>query len=315
MSKQKVAMDRADHYYRSYSSYLRGLFGERVFRLCLDAGLGCPNRDGSVGSGGCLFCSDKGSWGDRNAVLPLQEQVIREKRRVEKRYGAKKFIAYFQAFSNTHASPHVLKRLYDSVLEGDDEIVGLAVGTRPDCIDQARLRVLSSYLPRKAVWIEYGLQSAHDHTLELIGRGHSVAAFFDAVLATKKAGVGVFAHVIIGLPGEGRRENIKTAEYLADLPIDGVKIHNLNIIKGTKLESWYEEGRVRPLTLEEYAVRVVDFLERTRPEVVVARLNTDTAPQWLVEPQWSLDKNGVLHRIRDEFSRRGSRQGLLCPCS
>jgi len=300
-------------YYRSYSTYLRERFGERVYRVCLDAGLGCPNRDGKLGVSGCVFCSDRGSWGERGHGSPLEEQLRREKERVRKWYGVNRFIAYFQAFSNTYAPPHALKKIYDSVLSNDEEIVGLAIGTRPDCIDSSILGVISSYHPRKQVWIEYGLQSAHDRTLELVGRGHDVQAFTDAVLQTNEYGIGVFAHIIIGLPGEGRQENIETAEYLAGLPIEGVKIHNLNIIRGTELETWYDEGRATPLALEEYAERVVDFLERTKPEVAVARLSTDTPPDRLVEPKWSLNKNAVAARIRDEFARRGSCQGLLCP--
>ena len=232
---------------------------------------------------------------------------------MRKRYGVNRFIAYFQAFSNTYAPAHELKRIYDSVLNHDEEIVGLAIGTRPDCIDPAKLSIISSYHPRKSVWIEYGLQSAHDRTLELIGRRHNVQVFTNAVRQTDEHGIGVFAHIIIGLPGEGRQENIETAEYLAGLPIEGVKIHNLNIIRGTELETWFDEGKVRPLTLEEYAERVVDFLERTKPEVAVARLSTDTELDWLVEPKWSLNKNAVVACIRDEFSRRDSYQGRLCP--
>ena len=311
MSKQKVAMDHTA-YYRSYSTYLSELFGEKVYRVCLDAGLGCPNRDGKLGIGGCVFCSDTGSWGGSGQREPLEDQVRREKERVRKRYGVNRFIAYFQAFSNTYAPADVLKGIYDSVLLHDDEIVGLAVGTRPDCIDPSKLGLIASYQHEKAVWIEYGLQSAHDRTLELIGRGHDVQAFTDAVLQSREHGIGVFAHVIIGLPGEGRRENIETAEYLAGLPIEGVKIHNLNIIRGTMLASWLAEGRVHPLALDEYAERVVDFLERTKPEVAIARLNADTAPDHLIEPKWSLDKNAVRTRIRDVFARRNSYQGRLC---
>jgi len=300
-------------YYRSYSSYLKERFGERVYRVCLDAGLGCPNRDGKLGTKGCVFCSDRGSWGERGRGSPLDEQVRREKDRVRRRYGANKFIAYFQAFSNTYAPPHVLKQIYDSVLDDDEEIVGLAIGTRPDCIDTEKLELISSYLPRKSVWIEYGLQSAHDRTLELMGRRHDVQVFTDAVRETDAHGIGVYAHVIIGLPGEGRRQNIETAEYLAGLPVEGVKIHNLNVIRDTLLETWYDEGKVEPLTLEEYAERVVDFLERTRPEVVVARLSTDTEAERLVVPRWSLDKPAVMTRIIEEFSGRGTYQGRLCP--
>jgi radical SAM protein (TIGR01212 family) len=313
MSKQKVAMIHSS-YYRSYSTYLSERFGEKVYRLCLDAGLGCPNRDGKLGTRGCVFCSDTGSWGGSRQKEPLEDQVRREKERVRKRYGARRFIAYFQAFSNTYAPADVLKGIYDSVLLNDDEIVGLAIGTRPDCIDPSKLGLISSYRHEKAVWIEYGLQSAHDRTLDLIGRGHDVQTFTDAVLQASEYGIGVFAHVIIGLPGEGRCENIETAEYIADLPIEGVKIHNLNIIKGTMLASWFAEGRVHPLALDEYAGRVVDFLERTKPEVAIARLNADTAPDQLIEPKWSLDKNTVRARIIDVFARRDSYQGRLYRC-
>jgi radical SAM protein (TIGR01212 family) len=310
MSKQKVAMIQS-LYYRSYSTYLSELFGEKVYRLCLDAGLSCPNRDGKLGIRGCVFCSDTGSWGGSGQKEPLEDQVRREKERVRKRYGAHRFIAYFQAFSNTYAPVDVLKGIYDSVLLHDDEIVGLAVGTRPDCVDPSKLALIASYQHEKAVWIEYGLQSAHDRTLELIGRGHDVQAFTDAVLRASEHGIGVFAHVIIGLPGEGQRENIETAEYLAGLPIEGVKIHNLNIIRGTMLATWLAEGRVHPLALDEYAERVVDFIERTKPDVAIARLNADTAPDQLIEPKWSLDKNAVRARIIDVFARRDSYQGRL----
>jgi len=310
MSKQKVAMIQS-LYYRSYSTYLSELFGEKVYRLCLDAGLGCPNRDGKLGIRGCVFCSDTGSWGGSGQKEPLEDQVRREKERVRKRYGAHRFIAYFQAFSNTYAPVDVLKGIYDSVLLHDEEIVGLAVGTRPDCVDPSKLALIASYQHEKAVWIEYGLQSAHDRTLELIGRGHDVQAFTDAVLQASEHGIGVFAHVIIGLPGEGQRENIETAEYLAGLPIEGVKVHNLNIIRGTMLATWLAEGRVHPLALDEYAERVVDFIERTKPDVAIARLNADTAPDQLIEPKWSLDKNAVRARIIDVFARRDSYQGRL----
>ena len=311
MSKYKVVMGEKT-YYRTYSKYLFDRFGEKVYRVSLDAGLGCPNRDGTLGSQGCVFCSDMGSWGGSGEGKPLAEQVRLEKERVRRRYGARRFIAYFQAFSNTYAPVEELKSLYDSVLLHDEEMVGLAVGTRPDCIDHAKLELISSYRrTNREVWIEYGLQSAHDRTLELIGRGHDVKTFVHAALQTHKHGIGVFAHVIIGLPGEGRDENIETAEFLSSLPVEGVKVHNLNIIRGTPLERWFAEGRVSPLQLDEYAERVVDFLERTDPEVAVARLTTDTTPELLIEPKWSLDKNAALTRIREIFARRESYQGRL----
>jgi radical SAM protein (TIGR01212 family) len=296
--------------YRAYSQYLRERFGECVYRICLDAGFGCPNRDGTIGRGGCVYCQDRGSWGGGGRPRPLEEQIRIEKERVRTRYGARLFIAYFQAHTNTHAPAPTLRKIYDAAVEGDREIVGLAIGTRPDCIDREKLELIASYRNgNREVWIEYGLQSAHDETLELIGRGHDVQSFTDAVQLTREYGIGVFAHLIIGLPGEGRSRLLETAEYLAGLPIDGVKLHNLNIIRGTPLEEWMREGRISPLPLEEYAERVVDFLERTSPDVVVARLTADTAPGLLIAPLWSLDKGEALRRIRQTFDRRSTYQG------
>jgi len=299
--------------YRTYASYLKERFGQKVYRVCLDAGFRCPNRDGTLGREGCVYCSARGSWSVGREPGPLHEQVHREKDRIRKRYGAEKFIAYFQAFTNTYAPVQVLKKIYDSVVCNDEDFVGMTIGTRPDCIDHEKLELIASYRNvNREVWIEYGLQSAHDETLELIGRGHDVRAFTDAVRLTKSFGIGVFAHVIIGLPGEERRHIVETAEYLAELPVDGVKVHNLNIVRGTPLERWLQEGRVKPLELDEYAERVVDFLERTGPEVIVARLTADTPPDLLIAPEWSLHKSQALARIRQVFLNRQTYQGRLC---
>jgi radical SAM protein (TIGR01212 family) len=298
--------------YRSYGGFLKERFGQKVYRICLDAGFTCPNRDGTLGSGGCIYCSDQGSWRVNRELLPLAEQVRLEKERVRKRYGARKYLAYFQAFSSTYASPARLEKIYDSVMKDNPDVVGMIVGTRPDCVDREKLELIASYRTRdREVWIEYGLQSSHDRTLELIGRGHNVRCFADAVRLTAEYAIGVFAHVILGLPGEDRGHVIETAEFLAGLPIDGVKLHNLNIIRGTTLQRWFEEGRVKALGLEEYAELVVDFLERTDPRVVVARLTAETPSRLLIAPEWSLHKGRAIERIRQAFRRRGSYQGRL----
>jgi radical SAM protein (TIGR01212 family) len=298
--------------YRAYGPYLEDLFGEKVYRVCLDGGFLCPNRDGTLGTDGCIYCSDYGSWGGRRETLPLVEQVRLEKERIRKRYGARKYLAYFQAYTGTYAPVSELRKIYDTVMAEDPDMVGMIVGTRPDCVDRKKLELISSYrVGNRRVWIEYGLQSSHDRTLELIGRGHTVQCFTDAVRLTAEYGIGVFAHVIIGLPGEGRSDVIETAEYLSRLQIDGIKLHNLNIIRGTVMERWLEQGRVKPLGLEEYAGYVVDFLERTDPEVVVARLTADTPPHLLIAPMWSLHKGRAIERIRLSFLRRGSYQGRL----
>lgn len=301
-----------DRSYRSFSEYLREKFGERVYRVSLDAGFSCPNRDGKLGTEGCAYCCEQGSWGGTGKRLSLEDQVVRGKQIARKRYRAQKFIAYFQAYSNTYADVEVLKRVYDSVVVGDKDFVGIAVGTRPDCVDREKLGLISSYKRMGfEAWIEYGLQSAHDATLQRIGRGHTVQDFKNAVLLTEEYDILVTAHLIIGLPDEGEEEVKRTALFCASLPIHGVKIHNLNIVGNTRMAEWYSEGKIRPLDMEEYAHLVVDFLERIRPDTVIDRLVAESDPTSLIEPRWSLKKHEVIRCIEKEFARRNSFQGKL----
>ncbi|MBN2323646.1 MAG: TIGR01212 family radical SAM protein [Spirochaetes bacterium] len=295
-------------YYKRFSRFLKERFGGPVYRVCIDAGLTCPNRDGTLGYGGCAYCTPGGSW-RKPETDSVTGQVRLEKERVRRRYGARKFIAYFQAHTNTYAPVDMLRRLYDAALTEND-IVGLVVGTRPDCIDEERLELLASYRERGMyVLIEYGLQSAHDRTLELIERGHDSKTFHDAVQKTKGYGIDVGAHVIIGLPNEEAADIRETADFLSLLPIDLLKIHNLNIVSGTKMARWYREGAVSPLLLEEYAELVVDFLERTRPEVCIDRLVAESDPALLIAPRWPLNKQRAIRAINECFSRRDSYQG------
>jgi radical SAM protein (TIGR01212 family) len=299
-------------YYRTFSGYLKEKFGEKVHRVSLDAGFTCPNRDGTLGTHGCAYCSPAGSWNAQERSLPLLEQVKRRKEAARLRYKAQKFIAYFQAYSNTYAPVHRLKEIYDSVVREDRDFIGLAIGTRPDCVDEDKLKLIESYRRMGLeVWIEYGLQSANNATLELIGRGHTAEDFARAVLQTKKYDILVSTHVIIGLPGEKKRDIVRTAQFLAALPIDGLKIHNLNIVKNTAMADMYYRGRVKPLTLEEFAHLTVDFLEYSSPQVVVDRLVAETHPSILIEPKWSLHKHAALDAVTREFKRRNSFQGKL----
>jgi len=297
-------------YYNSFSGYLKKRFGEKVFRVCLDAGFTCPNRDGTCGVQGCAYCAPGSSWNNRWEGFPLHDQVRLGKEAIRRRYGANRFIAYFQAFTNTHAPAGLLKDIYDSVLCGDREFVGLAIGTRPDCIDREKLALIESYREHGLeVWVEYGLQTSNNCTLELINRGHTAEDFSSAVLLTKEYDILVSAHIIIGLPGEHREENLKTARFVAGLPIDGIKIHNLNIVEGTRIAEMYKSGSVNPLALEEFSYRVVDFLEHMDPRVVVDRLVAETPASILIEPKWSLNKQAVLRAINLEFEKRASFQG------
>jgi len=298
--------------YRDFNTYLREQFGERVQRISLDAGLGCPNRDGTVSRGGCIFCDAQGSGTgafskDRE---PISRQIARAKEFIRKRYKAHKFIAYFQSFTNTYGSVTHLKGLYDEALRHPD-MVGLSVGTRPDCVNEEILEMIRFYRKNYLVWMEYGLQSAHDKTLHTTNRGHSVECFEKAVRMTHDFGLNICAHVILGLPGEDRRMMLETARFLADLPVYGVKIHLLYVIRGTPLARLYEKGTFRCLKKEEYANLVADFLELLPPEMVIQRLTGDPGKSALVAPGWALQKMENLRTIQDTLERRQTWQGRL----
>jgi len=299
--------------YRDFNGYLRERFGERVQRVSLDAGLGCPNRDGTISRGGCIYCDPLGSGsGALRRGISIEEQLRRGIRAASRRYGARGFIAYFQSFTNTYAPVPVLERLYDRAL-AEPGVVGLAVGTRPDCVDEAVLDLLASYRKRTLVWVEYGLQSAHDATLDLIRRGHDTACFERAVRSAADRGLNVCAHVILGLPGESRRMMIETARYVAGLPVHGLKIHGLYVIQGTELGRWHREGRFRCLDRETYVDTVVDVLERIPEDVVIQRLTGDPPHgQVLLAPDWAKEKGKTLERIRVRLQERNTRQGERC---
>jgi uncharacterized protein len=296
--------------YRDYNTYLREIFGERVQKISLDAGMTCPNRDGKISFGGCIFCDGKGSgtgaMSERGATL--EEQILSGARMAQTRYGARKFIAYFQSFTNTYAPPERLRLIYGTALS-HPSVVGLSVGTRPDCVDTEVIEILSSYREDYLVWIEYGLQSAHDETLRRIQRGHDVAAFEKAVRMAARHGLNVCAHVILGLPGEDRAMMHATARYLGDLPLQGVKIHLLYVVRGTPLADLYERGEVRCLEREEYADLVVDFLERLPPGMVIQRLTGDPIPSDLVAPRWATEKSRNLRAIHRRIEERETWQG------
>lgn len=227
------------------------------------------------------------------------------------RYGAEKFISYFQAFTNTYAPIEKLRSLY---AEGTDhpDVVGLAIGTRPDCVPEEILDLIAGYGEGYDTWIEYGLQSAHDDTLDRIGRGHTAAQFGDAVIRTARRGIRVCAHAILGLPGEDREKMLETARYLASLPIDGVKIHLLHVLSGSGLEKDYNAGKIRLLSMDEYVGIVSDFLELLPPHVTIQRLTGEAPRKFLVAPDWALRKSAVIEKINLELEKRDSWQGKRC---
>lgn len=298
--------------YHDLNSHLRARFGCRVQKIPVDAGFTCPNRDGTLATGGCVYCNARGSGTGAHARgISIAEQIEAGKAALGRRYNARRFIAYFQAFSNTYAPVERLRAAYLEAL-GVDGVVGLSIGTRPDCIDEPVLDLLQEIARGRWVWLEIGLQSACDRTLERIGRGHDTACFLRAVAAAHARGLPVCAHVILGLPGEGLAEMHRTAETLAAVAIDGVKLHQLYVVNGTRLEALHRRGELRCLTQDEYVAAAVDVLERIPPDAVVQRLVGDPQPGELAAPAWSLDKAGTLKRLQAELERRDTFQGRLC---
>ena len=297
-----------DRYY-DLNTYFRNKFGCRVQKISLDAGLSCPNRDGRISTGGCIYCNSRGSGtGALKRGLSITAQIMKGKEFLRKRYKAQKFIAYFQSFSNTYGPYEKLKGLYEEALAQDD-IVGLAIGTRPDCIDESILKLLEGYTRDYLIWIEYGLQSIHDRTLVFINRGHDVNCFKRAVALTRSRGINICTHVILGLPFEERRDMLATARAVAAMGIDGIKIHLLYVVKDTRMEKLYLQGSYRCLKQEEYVNLVCDFLELLPPGMVIQRLTGDPHRTELVAPEWSLRKNETLSLIKKVLADRDSWQG------
>jgi hypothetical protein len=296
--------------YRDYNSYLKGIFRERVQKISLDAGFSCPNRDGTISDTGCIFCDSRGSGSGAmiKRGLSIDEQIMEGIISAVKRYKARKFIAYFQSFTNTYAPLPRLRELYTRALDHEG-MVGLSIGTRPDCVDEDILALISSFQKDYLVWIEFGLQSAHDITLFRINRGHDVACFEKGVMMAMEYGLNICAHVIIGLPGEDREMMMETARYISGLPIAGVKIHSLYVTRGTPLAVFYEEGEYDCLTREEYVECVVDFLELLPPDMVIQRLTGDPLREDLIAPSWALKKTENIRLINRRLEERDTWQG------
>ena len=295
--------------YYSFNHYLKEKFGERVQKVTLDAGLGCPNRDGTKGWGGCIYCDQFGSGTAAREKYPdLKSQAQAGMERLAKRYKARKFIAYLQSFTNTYAPIETLRSLYDEAAKLPN-IVGLAVGTRADCLTEEALELLSRYTPHLMVWLELGLQSVHDETLQTINRGHTYEEFLEGYSLARKYPLLICLHAIIGLPDEERNHVLTTAQEVAKLKPDGLKIHALYVNKGTELENLYREGKVTLLEQKEFVELTCDFLEVLPPDVVIQRLTGDPRREELVAPDWTLKKQETLNLITQELEKRGSCQG------
>lgn len=295
--------------YTSYNQYLRETFSARVYKVAVDAGFTCPNIDGTVAYGGCSFCDNKTfSPNSRVPPRPVRKQIEDGMTFYRERFAAEKFIIYFQAFSNTHAPVDRLKSLYDLALDFPD-VVGIAIGTRPDCVPEAVLDLLSEYDRKTHLWVEYGLQSIHDHIMNPLNRGHSYDDFKSALRRSKARGLSVCTHVILGLPGETREMMMETADEVARMGMKAIKIHHLYIAKNSIMGKQHRENPIPTLALDDYIGLACDFLERMPPELIIERLMGELSTAHAIAPLWGKTKGEILPLIEREFTRRGTRQG------
>lgn len=294
----------------SYSRFLKERFGEKIYKICLDGGFTCPNRDGTISYGGCIFCSEGGS-GDfcEAASLSIPEQIALGREQTKRKYKGGRYIAYFQAFTNTYAPVSRLKELYDAALS-QEEIVALAIGTRPDCLPPKVLDLLEECNHRKPVFLELGLQTCHDSTAGFLNRGYPTSVFTQAVLECARRGIRTTAHLILGLPGENQDMLDETLHYVNSLPIGGVKLSMLHILKNTALADLYEKEPFPVFTLEEYAECILHCIASLREDIVIERITGDGPKELLLAPVWSRGKRLVLNTINNELKSRNIFQGM-----
>jgi radical SAM protein (TIGR01212 family) len=293
----------------TFGQFLLQRYGERVHKIAIDAGFTCPNRDGTKGIGGCTFCNNASFSPNGRNPKPLQAQLDSGRRAIARRTRAGLFIAYFQAYTNTYARVEELEALYREALKEPD-IIGLSVGTRPDCVPPEVLELLVRYRAEgKEVWLELGLQSAFDETLKRVNRGHGLAEYRATVLAARKRGIPVCTHLIVGLPGETEEHCRATLDTVLDLGVDGLKLHPLHVVKGTLLANQWRRGEYQPLSREEYIRVAADLIERTPEEIVFHRVTGTASRDILLAPDWCSQKWNILNGIEQELRRRNHRQG------
>jgi uncharacterized protein len=290
-------------------SQLFAQHGERIHKIALDAGFTCPNRDGAKGRGGCTFCNNESFSPNEGLKATIPQQLHEGKQVIARRTGARKYLAYFQAYSNTWDTLERLKSMYDQALS-DPDVIGISVGTRPDCLGHGVLELLRNYQDAgKVVWLELGLQSAFDATLERVNRGHTADEYFDAAQAARALGLKVCTHLILGLPGETPTHWRSTHAQVLTAGTDGLKFHPLHVVQGSLLARDWRRGEFTALSLDDYSTAVADLLELTPPEIVIHRLTGTASLDVLLAPAWCNWKWKVINAIEQELRRRGSHQG------
>ena len=283
--------------YYSLNNYLRNTFGDKVYKLSLDGGFTCPNRDGTIDTRGCIFCSEGGS-GDfaESSLLSITEQIEQGKKRVENKIKSDKYIAYFQAFTNTYAPVEILRKKFFEAIRHKD-IVALSIATRPDCLDDNILSLLDELNKIKPVFVELGLQTIHEKSAEYIRRGYPLSVYDEAVKKLKSISINIVVHVILGLPNESKTDMLETVSYVCKSGIDGIKLQLLHILKNTDLADEYYRGNVKTLELDEYIDIIKACVEIIPSDIVIHRLTGDGAKKDLIAPLWSADKKNVLNKL------------------
>lgn len=295
--------------YHSFDYMLKERFGEKIYKVALDAGMTCPNRDGTLGSRGCIFCSAGGSGdfaGSRQDSIT--QQIEKQAASIRQKRGVAKFIAYFQAYTNTYAPVDYLRKIYTEAISHPD-IVAISIGTRPDCLDEDILQLLDELNQKKPVWVELGLQTIHETTARYIRRGYPLSCFEQAVSELRKRNLDVIVHTILGLPGESKNDILSTIEYLNHRDIQGIKLQLLHVLKGTDLAEDYLAGKFQVYSMEKYLELVIDCLEHLNPEIVIHRLTGDGPKDLLIAPLWSSAKRTVLNTLHRECKLRHAFQG------
>lgn len=295
--------------YHSLDYHLKETFGEKVYKLSLNGGMSCPNRDGTIGKGGCIFCSAGGSGEFAgNPSLSITEQIETQKEMVRKKFPVKKFIAYFQAFTNTYAPVERLRSLFTEAISHPD-IVAISIGTRPDCLPEDVLNLLEELNHIKPVWVELGLQTIHEKTASYIRRGYSLECFETALGNLRNRSLETIVHVILGLPGETSQHILETIDYLSRQDIQGIKLHLLHVLKGTDLAKDYEAGNFSVFSMEEYTALVIQCLERLPGDLVVHRITGDGPKDFMIAPLWSQKKRVVMNTINNGLKNQNTWQG------